>query len=208
MVDGVRTATAATLPTPLWSIFHQDRGEGVAQIFHQDYSATLFRSASSGEDFTSCFDKDYALGGAADYGHGDHGSATVNTAWALLGLVSAGHVLAWPSLDSAESQPDRLVLPGLPEAAARGAVYLMSRQSADGDWPQEGITGVFNRWRLPALLVLLHPPPTLGLCVFMISESAVSIRLSVLINRACGITYTQYRNVFPIWALGRYATEL
>jgi squalene cyclase len=34
------------------------------------------------------------------------------------------------------------------------------------DWPQEGITGVFNR--------------------------------------ACGITYTAYRNVFPIWALGRY----
>ena len=36
-----------------------------------------------------------------------------------------------------------------------------------GDWPQEGIAGVFNR--------------------------------------ACGISYTQYRNVFPIWALGRYA---
>ena len=36
----------------------------------------------------------------------------------------------------------------------------------DGDWPQEGIAGVFNR--------------------------------------ACGITYTAYRNVFPIWALARY----
>ncbi len=24
-------------------------------------------------------------------------------------------------------------------------------------------------------------------------------------NRACGISYTSYRNVFPIWALGRYA---
>ena len=23
-------------------------------------------------------------------------------------------------------------------------------------------------------------------------------------NRSCGITYTAYRNVFPIWALGRY----
>ena len=25
-------------------------------------------------------------------------------------------------------------------------------------------------------------------------------------NRACGISYTQYRNIFPIWALARYAT--
>lgn len=24
-------------------------------------------------------------------------------------------------------------------------------------------------------------------------------------NRSCGITYTAYRNCFPIWALGRYA---
>ncbi|EKX53909.1 hypothetical protein GUITHDRAFT_63716, partial [Guillardia theta CCMP2712] len=23
-------------------------------------------------------------------------------------------------------------------------------------------------------------------------------------NRSCGITYTQYRNIFPLWALGRY----
>lgn len=26
-------------------------------------------------------------------------------------------------------------------------------------------------------------------------------------NRSCGITYTAYRNVFPIWALGRYANK-
>jgi len=24
-------------------------------------------------------------------------------------------------------------------------------------------------------------------------------------NRACGISYTQYRNIFPLWALARYA---
>jgi squalene cyclase len=51
----------------------------------------------------------------------------------------------------------------------RGVRYLMSKQKADGDWDQEGITGVFNR--------------------------------------SCGITYSQYRNSFPIWALGRYALE-
>ena len=26
-------------------------------------------------------------------------------------------------------------------------------------------------------------------------------------NRACGISYTQYRNIFPLWALARYARE-
>ena len=26
-------------------------------------------------------------------------------------------------------------------------------------------------------------------------------------NRSCGITYTAYRNVFPIWALGRYGKK-
>jgi len=41
----------------------------------------------------------------------------------------------------------------------------MMSQLECGDWPQEGISGVFNR--------------------------------------GCGITYTAYRNVFPIWALGR-----
>jgi squalene cyclase len=28
--------------------------------------------------------------------------------------------------------------------------------------------------------------------------------ISGVFNRSCGITYTAYRNVFTIWALGRY----
>ena len=96
-----------------------------------------------GEDFTSCYDKDYAANGMQRYG--DDGSGVVNTAWALMALSAAkcNNV----------------------EAIRRGVRYLMSRQLDYGDWPQEGIAGVFNR--------------------------------------ACGITYTAYRNVFPIWALGR-----
>jgi len=96
-----------------------------------------------GEDFTSCYDKDYASDGMRDYG--DDGSGVVNTAWALLALAAA------------KCDNER--------AIARGVKYLMQRQLPTGDWPQEGIAGVFNR--------------------------------------ACGITYTAYRNVFPMWALGR-----
>ena len=100
-----------------------------------------------GEDFTSCFDKAYAADGMRDYG--DDGSGVVPTAWALLGLM------AGRCADQA--------------AVRKGVAYLERRQLESGDWPQEGIAGVFNR--------------------------------------ACGITYTAYRNVFPIWALARYREE-
>ena len=102
-----------------------------------------------GEDFTSCFDKQYARRGMERFGD-DQGSGVVNTAWALLALTCGG------------DEQDR-------KSIERGVLYLMRRQLSTGDWPQEGISGVFNR--------------------------------------SCGITYTSYRNVFPIWALGRYARE-
>lgn len=48
----------------------------------------------------------------------------------------------------------------------RGAAFLMRTQLPCGDWPQQHISGVFNR--------------------------------------NCMITYANYRNIFPIWALGVY----
>lgn len=105
-----------------------------------------------GEDFTSCYDKAYAAEGMKAYGN--DGSGVVNTGWALLALSAAKH--------------EDL------KAIARGVRFLMQSQFPWGDFPQEGIAGVFNR--------------------------------------ACGITYTAYRNVFPIWAMGRcrsvYGTAL
>mmetsp|Transcript_28315 Transcript_28315/g.46585 ORF Transcript_28315/g.46585 Transcript_28315/m.46585 type:complete len:891 (+) Transcript_28315:81-2753(+) len=101
-----------------------------------------------GESYLSCVDKAYSEGGCLP-GLGDGGSGVVQTAWALLGLM--------------EGAPHD---PKVRTAVNRGVAYLMQKQLADGDWEQEGLTGVFNR--------------------------------------NCGITYTAYRNVFPIWALGRY----
>jgi len=75
-------------------------------------------------------------------------SHVVNTAWAMLTLLTAGY----HKVDAAPLH-----------AAAR---YLMSRQLPSGDWPQQHISGVFNR--------------------------------------NCMITYANYRNIFPIWALGVY----
>ena len=86
------------------------------------------------------------------FGDKPEGSGVVCTGWALLALMAAQR-----------HEPHEV------KAVQRGVAYLLARQLADGDWPQEGISGVFNR--------------------------------------ACGITYTAYRNVFPIWALGRFANE-
>ena len=89
----------------------------------------------AGEDFTSCYNRSYAPKGMEDYGVG--GSGIVPTAWALLGLMTA------KCSDT--------------KAVERGIHFLLSQQRDDGDFPQQGISGVFNR--------------------------------------ACGITYTAYRNV-------------
>lgn len=74
-------------------------------------------------------------------------SQVVNTSWALLALMAANHA-------------DK-------KSIEKGIQFLMDRQQPNGDWEQEGISGVFNA--------------------------------------NCMITYTAYRNVFPLWALGRFS---
>lgn len=73
-------------------------------------------------------------------------SQIVNTSWALLSLMTANYPAKEP-IDL-------------------GISFLTERQASNGDWPQEGISGVFNQ--------------------------------------NCMITYTSYRNIFPLWAIGRY----
>jgi len=90
-----------------------------------------------GESFRSCVEMKYV--------QHEHGQV-VNTAWALLSLLAAHY-------------PDKQVI-------ENGIRFLLERQDEFGDWPQEGISGVFNK--------------------------------------NCMITYTAYRNVFPLWAIGRY----
>ncbi|XP_077393557.1 lanosterol synthase [Festucalex cinctus] len=92
-----------------------------------------------GEDFESCEQRRYV-----------HSSSPQihNTCWALLGLMAVRH-------------PDQ-------QAIERGVKLLIDKQLPNGDWPQENISGVFNK--------------------------------------SCAISYTSYRNVFPIWTLGRFAS--
>lgn len=75
-------------------------------------------------------------------------SHVVNTAWAMIALIATN------------SHKDN------PVPLQRGAAFLMRMQEENGDWPQQHISGVFNR--------------------------------------NCMITYANYRNLFPIWALGAF----
>jgi len=76
-------------------------------------------------------------------------SQAVNTAWALLALMSADFA-------------DKKIIES-------GVKLLLNKQTDIGDWPQENISGVFNY--------------------------------------NCMITYANYRNIFPIWALSRYCSQ-
>ncbi|GAV02159.1 hypothetical protein RvY_12758 [Ramazzottius varieornatus] len=90
-----------------------------------------------GENFESCEQRQYVQ---------SETSQIVNTCWALLGLMA----VRYPEVEIIE----------------RGIDLLIRRQLSNGDWPQENISGVFNK--------------------------------------SCAISYTSYRNVFPIWTLGRF----
>lgn len=76
-------------------------------------------------------------------------SQSVNTAWALLTLMTA------------DFENYQIINSGIK--------VLLARQTELGDWPQENISGVFNY--------------------------------------NCMITYANYRNIFPIWALNRYSRK-
>lgn len=70
----------------------------------------------------------------------------INTAWAVMSLMAAGY-------------PNKQVID-------KGIKFIIQNQLESGDFPQQGISGVFNG--------------------------------------SCMISYTSYRNVFPLWALARY----
>jgi lanosterol synthase len=91
-----------------------------------------------GESFKSCSELVYTEAET---------SQSVNTAWALLALLSGDF-------------QDKSIID-------KGIRVLLNKQTELGDWPQENISGVFNY--------------------------------------NCMITYANYRNIFPIWALNRYS---
>ena len=118
------------------------------------------------------------------------------------------------------------------DALRRACTFLLSTQNANGGWGEDftscydkayaaegmarygrGGSGVVNTaW---ALLALMAAGSTDGAAVsrgidYLLAEQLpngdwAQEGIAGVFNRACGISYTQYRNIFPMWALARFA---
>jgi cycloartenol synthase len=123
---------------------------------------------------------------------------------------------------------EALTAGGAPSGRDRAALdkccaFLLSKQRTDGGWGESYLscllkvymecesTAVNTAW---ALLALLHAGCKDAEAVergvaFLIAHQAPSgdwgqEGCSGIFNRTCAITYTAYRNVFPLWALAAY----
>jgi len=116
----------------------------------------------------------------------------------------------------------------------RAVRWLLAQQNADGGWGEsyrscvdkaydgsaeacwaDGASGVVQTsWALLALMAAeVHSPKEKaavekGMRLLMKRQQPSGDwdqeGITGVFNRSCGITYTAYRNVFPIWALGRH----
>jgi len=128
-----------------------------------------------------------------------------------------------------------LVLSGEPadsDALVRACKFLVAKQNDNGGWGEDftscydkayasggmarygnGGSGVCNTaWALLALMAAQtadREAVRRGVA-YLISQQLPNgdwkqEGIAGVFNRACGISYTQYRNIFPMWALARYA---
>lgn len=101
----------------------------------------------------------------------------MNTAWAMLGLLKAGQM---------ERDPKPV------HWAAR---KLLTRQMENGALAYCSLFGWVMMLDARCCEGFGHPPKT---------GDFPQQHISGVFNRNCTITYANYRNLFPIWALGEY----
>eukprot|EP00871_Galdieria_phlegrea_P002196 jgi/Galph1/2978/GphlegSOOS_G1595.1 len=112
------------------------------------------QDGSWGETYRSCTDKQWM---EAEQGQ------LVQTAWAVIALIKA---ISSSTQDDSSSQNYSEIY----RAIDKGIHFLLEKQNENGDWPQQRISGVFNR--------------------------------------NCMISYSNYRNVFPLWAIALYRSRI
>jgi len=114
------------------------------------------------------------------------------------------------------------------KAITKACQFLISKQRQDGGWGESYLSCVKKEyvqnptrsqhvdtaWALLALMIAQYPDPEpieRGIKYLMqkqrMSGDWEQEGISGVFNRNCMITYTTYRNTFPIWALGRYLTN-
>jgi len=115
--------------------------------------------------------------------------------------------------------------PHVKRALANAAAFLLDRQHRDGGWgeqfescvqrkyiPSQQSQVVNTSWALLSLMAIgsgdTHDAIKRGMEVLYSRQAAdgdyAQENISGVFNHSCMITYTSYRNVFPIWAMGRY----
>jgi squalene/oxidosqualene cyclase-like protein len=128
---------------------------------------------------------------------------------------------AWFGVDALVNggDPDGVDAPAL----RRACDFLLAKQEQDGGWGESYLScltkqyssrpsqAVTTAW---ALLALTHAQCPAAHAIrrgidFLISRQRVNgdwaqEDVSGIFNRTCSITYTSYRNIFPLWALGSY----
>lgn len=130
-----------------------------------------------GETFMSCVTRKYVHHPT---------SQVVNTAWAVLTLLKGGYK------DQA--------------AIRRGVDLLLRRRLPDGNWVQESICGVFNKvgrqaCRKEKAKKYNERGRTPLLCTRVLADQSAFF---CPLYQNCMINYSNFKNIFPIWALGRY----
>ncbi|XP_062948610.1 lanosterol synthase isoform X2 [Cynocephalus volans] len=108
---------------------------------------------------------------------------------------------------------------------SRACDFLLSRQMADGGWGEEfksceqqryvqsAQSQIHNTcWALMGLMAVRHPDVAAqerGVRCLLEKQLPNGDwpqgSLAGVFNKSCAITYTNYRNIFPIWALGRFS---
>ena len=116
--------------------------------------------------------------------------------------------------------------------ARKACEFLLSKQREDGGWGESYLScqdkvysqlegemshAVNTGWALQALIAggwhKIDRKPLDAAARFLIQAQEKSgdwpmQHISGVFNRNCAITYANYRNIFPIWALGKYRTEV
>jgi len=133
----------------------------------------------------------------------------------------------WFAMEALKKAENIVMKPEIKTALDKGCAFLVSKQNADGGWgesfescvqkkyiPHKDSQVVNTAWAALSLMIADYPNTEVieKAIQFLISRQQITgdweqESISGVFNHNCMITYTSYRNVFPIWALGRYVTR-
>uniref|UniRef100_A0A3B3CSF5 Terpene cyclase/mutase family member n=1 Tax=Oryzias melastigma TaxID=30732 RepID=A0A3B3CSF5_ORYME len=131
----------------------------------------------------------------------------------------------WFGLESFACMGHTYKQDGVCEEVQKACQFLLDRQMSDGGWGedfesceqrryvQSSAAQIHNTcWALLGLMAVRHPNrEAIERGVQLLIDKQLpngdwpQENIAGVFNKSCAISYTSYRNVFPIWTLGRYS---